>query len=101
LDSEHGAIQLPPRSKQPQRPIRQWSNAAKQRKHLNDLHKKMAAKYSFPELRHQAIQAKVLDNPDYYGVCPLPSEFECRYYPPNLIQIAAIKRENKLRLQGY
>jgi hypothetical protein len=81
-------------------PIRQWSIEAKQRKRLSQLHKHFKAKYSIPELLHQSIQAKVLTNPDYYGVCPLPSEFQCRYYPPNLKQIAAIALENHNRSLG-
>ncbi len=95
------SLWLPAPIKKQKPPIRQWSVEAKQRKRLTELHKKMRAKYSFPDMRHQAIQTKVLTNPDYYGVCPLPSEFECKYYPPNLAQQAAIELENKMRLQGY
>jgi hypothetical protein len=81
----------------PRKPIKQWSIEAKRRKRLNELHKRTGRKYSFPELFHQAIQEQLLANPDYYGVCPLPSENACKYFPPNLRQIAAIERENYLR----
>lgn len=91
---------LPQISVKPTPPIRQWSIEAKQRKRLSQLHKQYQAKYSIPELFHKSIQAKVLSNPDYYGVCPLPSEFECKYYPPNLKQIAAIALENHNRSLG-
>jgi hypothetical protein len=77
-----------------QKPIKQWSIEAKRRKRLAELHKRTGRKYSFPELFHQAIQEQVLTNPDYYGVCPLPSENACKYFPPNLRQIAAIEKEN-------
>jgi hypothetical protein len=84
----------------PQPPIRQWSTLAKRRKRLSALHKRMQQKYSFPEWFHQAIQEQVLTNPDYYGVCPLPSESACKYFPPNLRQIAAIEEENNYRQTG-
>jgi hypothetical protein len=80
-----------------QKPIKQWSIEAKQRKRLKELHKRMGKKYSFPKLFHQAIQEQVLMNPGYYGVCPLPSENACKYFPPNLRQIAAIEKENQHR----
>jgi hypothetical protein len=80
-----------------QKPIRQWSIEAKRRKRLAELHKRMERKYSFPELFHQAIQEQLLTNPDYYGVCPLPCENACKYFPPNLRQIAAIEKENQHR----
>jgi hypothetical protein len=78
----------------PRKPIKQWSIEAKRRKRLKALHERTGRKYSFPELFHQAIQEQVLTNPDYYGVCPLPSENACKYFPPNLRQIAAIEKEN-------
>jgi hypothetical protein len=78
----------------PQKPIKQWSIEAKRRKRLKELHKRTGQKYSFPELFHQAIQEQLLANPDYYGVCPVPSENACKYFPPNLRQIAAIEKEN-------
>jgi hypothetical protein len=84
----------------PQLPIRQWSVEAKRRKRLSKLHKRMHQKYSFPEYFHQAIQEQVLTNPDYYGVCPLPSESMCKYFLPNLRQIAAIEEENNYRRTG-
>lgn len=99
LETNHEAIKLDQPAK-PKAPIRQWSVDAKRRKRLTELHRKMSAQYSIPELRHQAIQLKILTNPDYYGVCPLPSEFECKYYPPNLKQIQAIELENSMRAKG-
>lgn len=39
---------------------------------LTILHHKIALEYSIPELQHQALQAKVLAKPDYFGVCPIP-----------------------------
>lgn len=84
----------------PQPPLRQWSTLAKHRKRLANLHKRLKKKYTFPEFFHQAIQEQVLTNPDYYGVCPLPSEFACKYFPPNLRRIAAIEQENHRRRLG-
>jgi hypothetical protein len=81
----------------PQKPIKRWSVEAKRRKRLKELHKRIGKKYSFPKLFHQAIQEQVLTNPDYYGICPLPSENACKYFPPNLRQIAAIEKENLRR----
>jgi hypothetical protein len=40
-------------------------------KRLRLLHEQFAIDYSIPELRHQALQAQVLANADYYGVCPI------------------------------
>jgi hypothetical protein len=37
------------------------------------LHQQINSAYSIPELRHQALQARVLVNPEYYGVCPIPA----------------------------
>jgi hypothetical protein len=91
---------MPQVPSKPKPPIQQWSIEAKRRKRLAQLHKQFKAKYSIPELFHQSIQVKVLTNPDYYGVCPLPSEFQCQYYPPNLKQIAAIALENHNRSLG-
>lgn len=84
----------------PKPPIRQWSIEAKRRKRLIQLHRKFKGKYSIPELFHESIQSQLLTNPDYYGICPLPSEFECKYHPPNLAQIAAIALENHNRSLG-
>jgi hypothetical protein len=94
------AINPRPNCRVHERPIRQWSTLAKQRKRLAQLHKRMYRKYSFPEYFHQAIQEQLLTNPDYYGVCPLPSELACKYYPPNLRRMAAIEEENNRRLGG-
>jgi hypothetical protein len=81
----------------PEKPLKQWSVEAKRRKRLKELHKRIGKKYSFPKLFGDAIQEQVLTNPDYYGVCPLPSENACKYFPPNLRQIAAIEKENLRR----
>jgi hypothetical protein len=65
-----------------QKPIRRWSLEAKRRNRLNKIHKRLKNEYSIVELFHQAIQSKILENPDYYGICPLPIEFSSAYYPP-------------------
>ena len=38
------------------------------------LHQQINSAYSITELRHQALQARVLVNPEYYGVCPIQSK---------------------------
>ncbi len=35
------------------------------------LHQQINSAYLITELRHQALQARVLVNPEYYGVCPI------------------------------
>ena len=37
------------------------------------LHQQINSAYLITELRHQALQARVLVNPEYYGVCPIPA----------------------------
>jgi hypothetical protein len=41
---------------------------------LRLLHQQIDSAYSIPELRHQALQARVLTNPDYFGVCSIPAK---------------------------
>jgi hypothetical protein len=36
------------------------------------LHQQLNLEYSIPELRHQALQARVLADPDRFGICPIP-----------------------------
>lgn len=43
-------------------------------KRLRLLHQQIDSAYSIPELRHHALQARVLENADYYGVCPIPAQ---------------------------
>jgi hypothetical protein len=64
------------------KPRRTWSIEAKRSNRLLRLHQRIAKKFSIPEFFHQAIQEKVLAHPNYFGVCPLPSELTCKYYPP-------------------
>lgn len=87
---------LPPKAKILP-PIRQWSIDAKRKNRLKKLHQRLYRQFSIPGLFHNAIQEQVLRNPSYYGICPLPCEGGCIYYPPNLRQIAAIKLENEHR----
>lgn len=90
-----------PRSSKIQKPIAQWSIDAKRRLRLKKLHYRLRQKYSIPDLFHIAVQQDVVRNPNYYGVCILPSEFTCNWTPifdPR--QQAAIERENKLRAAG-
>jgi hypothetical protein len=37
------------------------------------LHQQINSAYLITELRHQALQTRVLVNPEYYGVCPIPA----------------------------
>jgi hypothetical protein len=91
----------PPPTAKFKRQIGQWSIDAKRRLRLNKLHDRLRQKYSIPDLFHAAIGREVLRNPNYYGVCVLPSEFACNYTPAlDPRQQAAIARENKLRVVG-
>jgi hypothetical protein len=82
LDAEHANIRIYVSTSKAPTLIRRWSIEAKRRQRLRKLHQRMAKLYSIPELFHTAIQSKVLLNPDYYGICPLPIELKCAYYPP-------------------
>jgi hypothetical protein len=41
---------------------------------LRLLHQQIDSAYSIPELRHQALQTRVLANADYFDVCPIPAK---------------------------
>jgi hypothetical protein len=41
-------------------------------KRLRLLHQQIDLEYSIPELRHQALQTRVLARAEYFGVCPIP-----------------------------
>ena len=80
------------------KPIVQWSLDAKRRVRLKKLHDRLHKQYSIPDLFHAAIGRALLKNPNYYGVCVLPSEQICHYTPIiNPRQQAAIDRENQYR----
>lgn len=78
--------------------ITQWSIEAKQRNRCRKLRDRLHRQYSIPDLYHHALMTAVVKNPNYYGVCILPSESHCIYTPiVNPCQQAAIDRENQLR----
>ena len=81
--------------------IAQWSIEAKQRNRCRRLETRLHHKYSIPTLYHEAVMAAVVKNPNYYGVCILPSESYCVYTPLiNQRQQEAIERENQIRLNS-
>jgi hypothetical protein len=43
-------------------------------KRLRLLHQQINLEYSIPELRHQALQERVLAAPSYFSVCPIPNK---------------------------
>jgi hypothetical protein len=43
-------------------------------KRLRLLHQQINLGYSIPELRHQALQERVLTRAEYFGVCPIPAK---------------------------
>lgn len=47
-------------------PTKKWSEQAKIKNRLSRLRKRLAKKYSIPELLEQAIQDKINQNPSYY-----------------------------------
>lgn len=53
----------------------------------------------------EQIQEKLVENPEYYGICILESEEICNINPGQrlgwIAQEQAIIRENELRAQGW
>jgi hypothetical protein len=43
-------------------------------KRLRLLHQQINWEYSIPELKHQALQERVLAVPSFFGVCPIPTK---------------------------
>jgi hypothetical protein len=77
-----------------------WTLERKQRNRARLLMSRLAKKISIPILYMDALQGEILKNPWSYGCCPLPDSGKS--FPanlPNLRQLAAIEKENKLR--GY
>ena len=83
-------------------PYRPWSIERKQRNRVHKLKTRMRKKYSFPALWIEAMQAKLLDMPQYFWVCPLPSTAkECPVYLSDRIPNPAKLREIELRDAEY
>lgn len=60
---------------------RPWTEERKLSNRGRKLNERINKKFSIPELLHPELQAAVLENPEYYGVCPLPSETSCVVKP--------------------
>lgn len=58
-----------------------WTEERKLRNRGRKLNERIGKKYSIPALLHPELQAAALNNPEYYGVCPLPSETMCVVKP--------------------
>ena len=71
-----------------QQTYRPWSEDRKLRNRGRKLNERINKRFSIPEFLHPALQEAVFENPEYYGVCPLPSEESC-----------VIKPEQRLRWQ--
>ena len=80
------------------KPYRPHSLERKQRRHLKDMVTRIHKKYSFPDMWIPLIQEKLLTNPRYYGVCPLPGAIDASPVEfPSEAQLQAIELENQLR----
>ena len=58
-----------------------WSEERKFRNRCRKLKERVGGKYSIPDLFCTALQSAVLQNPEYYGVCPILSERSCIVKP--------------------
>lgn len=83
-------------------PYRPWSIERKQRNRVQKLKTRILKKYSFPGLWIEAMQGKLLDMPQYFGVCPLPQSVnQCQLYLADLIQNPAKLKEMEIREAEY
>ena len=58
-----------------------WSEERKFGNRGRKLNERVRGKYSIPDLFCTALQSAVLQNPEYYGICPLASEKLCIVKP--------------------
>ena len=86
----------------PEKPYRQRSLLTKQRTRLTRLRTRILSKT--PLFFFEQYQAKLVENPEYYGVCIVAHEGTCHINPGQrlgwIAQEKAIARENELRAQG-
>ena len=98
---ERQPIPLKPPST-PEKPYRQRSLLTKQRTRLTRLRTRILSKT--PLFFFEQYQAKLVENPEYYGVCIVTHEGACNINPGQrlgwIAQEKAIARENELRAQG-
>lgn len=85
----------------PEKPYRQQSLTTKQRTRLTRLRTRILRQA--PLFFFEQYQAKLVENPEYYGVCIIDSV--CNINPGQrlgwIAQEKAIQRENELRAQGF
>lgn len=83
----------------PEKPYRQQSLLTKQRTRLTRLRTRIL--YKTPLFFFEEYQQKLIENPEYYGVCILAQEGACNINPGQrlgwIAQQKAIERENELR----
>ncbi len=63
------------------KPYRPWSQERLFQNRGRLVNKRIQNKFTIPSFLAEALQEKVLTNPEYYGVCPLPSETQCTIKP--------------------
>lgn len=86
----------------PPKPYAPWSLERKWAERARRLMTRTRKQFSLIDFYCEALQAKVLENPQYFGVCPLPGEFQCNVFPAIAIeQQAAISKEVALREQEH
>lgn len=79
--AEAAPIPAQPSSKQLQQVYKPWTEDRKLRERGRRLNERINKRFSLPDLLHPALQEAVLKNPEYFGVCPLPSEETCPVNP--------------------
>jgi len=65
----------------PPKPYTPWPLERKWAERARRLMARTRKQFSLVEFYCEALQAKVLENPQYFGICPLPSEFQCAVFP--------------------
>ena len=90
-----------PQPSAPEKPYRQRSLLTKQRTRLTRLRTRILRQA--PLFFFEQYQAKLIENPEYYGICVLDDI--CNINPGQrlgwIAQGKAIQRENELRAQGF
>lgn len=75
-----------------------WTQERKVANRLRLLHQRIEKKWTLIDLKQDALFEAVLDNSQYFGVCPLPGSIESsRITLPNFAKEAAIAYEIQLR----
>jgi hypothetical protein len=83
-----------------QREYQPWTLQRKQRNAVRRMLERFHKKWSLPEFWIPLVQEKILEDPWYYGCCPLPSEGSCIIPDPDRILARRKVMEKELALRA-